>query len=324
MARTARPAPSSSRAVPPVDTISIPSSASPRANSTSPRLSDTVSSARRIRTSPGSTTSRASESVVAMRSHLLNDHVPRRLGIDPHGPGRKQPHRARQQPVLDLVDAFLDGGDVPRIRRINRERLLQDDRPRVDPLVDEVHAHPRLLHAVLDRLLDRTHARERWEERRVHVDDPPGEAADERRAEQLQEAGEHERVDTALLEPVAERLVARRPVGIRARLEHARLDPDRLRPLEPARRRSVRPDRHHLYAVAAVRLVEDRLEVRALARDEYGYAQAHAATGAGGASRTGYGPPVVWRRFSSISSSIRARMSARRMFAEVPYAGRPS
>ena len=54
MARTATPAPSSSCAVPPVETSSTPSSARPGAKSTMPRLSETDSSARRIRTAPGS------------------------------------------------------------------------------------------------------------------------------------------------------------------------------------------------------------------------------------------------------------------------------
>src|SRR3712207_3267543 len=107
------PAPSSSRAVPPVETISTPRSASPRANSTSPRLSDTVSSARRTRTSPGWLTSTGPWSVVAIASPLLvDDHVARRLRVDPHLSGGYQPHRTRQQPMLDRVHPFLDRGDV--------------------------------------------------------------------------------------------------------------------------------------------------------------------------------------------------------------------
>src|SRR3954452_490885 len=53
IARTARPASLSAVAVPPVETISTPSSASPRAKSTIPRLSETDSSARWMRTAPG-------------------------------------------------------------------------------------------------------------------------------------------------------------------------------------------------------------------------------------------------------------------------------
>src|SRR3954452_18608084 len=51
--RTSSPDERSETAVPPVDTSSMPSSASPRAKSTIPRLSETDSSARRTRTSPG-------------------------------------------------------------------------------------------------------------------------------------------------------------------------------------------------------------------------------------------------------------------------------
>src|SRR3954449_2449490 len=203
MARTDSPAPSSSRAVPPVETISTPSSASPRANSTSPRLSETVSSARRTRTSPGSTTSSASGSVVAT-FHLLDDHVPWRRRIDPHRAGRYQLHGARQQTMLDLLNPVLDRGDVPRIR-INRQSLLQDDRPRIDALVDEVDGRPHLLDPVLERLLDGAQSGERRKQRRVHVDEAAAEAPDERRTEQLHEPGEHHELGAALVQPVAER-----------------------------------------------------------------------------------------------------------------------
>jgi hypothetical protein len=54
MLRTATPPPISASAVPPVDTTSTPSSVRPAAKSTMPRLSETDSSARLIRTAPGS------------------------------------------------------------------------------------------------------------------------------------------------------------------------------------------------------------------------------------------------------------------------------
>src|SRR3954453_4568045 len=57
IARTFRPASSSEEAVPPVETSSTPRSASPCANSTIPRLSETDSSARRMRTAPGAAAS---------------------------------------------------------------------------------------------------------------------------------------------------------------------------------------------------------------------------------------------------------------------------
>src|ERR671932_614926 len=108
------PASASSRAVPPVETISTPSSVRPRAKSTSPRLSDTVSSARRTRTAPGCTTSGTRSSVVPIG--ILHDHGARVGGIRVHSAGRDQPDRPGQEAVLYLVDASLHGGDVTRIR----------------------------------------------------------------------------------------------------------------------------------------------------------------------------------------------------------------
>jgi hypothetical protein len=66
--RTSIPASAISLAVPPVETISTPSSASPRAKSAIPRLSETDSSARRTWTSPGAI---AAEPVSASRDLAL-------------------------------------------------------------------------------------------------------------------------------------------------------------------------------------------------------------------------------------------------------------
>src|SRR3954469_24562013 len=70
IARTSRPASLSAAAVPPVETISTPSSASPRAKSTIPRLSETDSRARWMRTAPGAVDA-ADEVSEAMRRMLL-------------------------------------------------------------------------------------------------------------------------------------------------------------------------------------------------------------------------------------------------------------
>src|ERR671938_619499 len=177
------PASASSRAVPPVETISTPSSLRPRAKSTRPRLSEVVSSARRTRTAPGSTTSGTLSSVVPTRL-LVHDHATGAGGIDAHAAGSDQPHGLGQQPVLDLVDASLHSGDVARIRN-GVEGFLEDDRAAVDVLVDVVDRDPHHAHAVVERLLDRMQPPERGEERRVHVEDAAGKAAHERLAEEL-------------------------------------------------------------------------------------------------------------------------------------------
>src|SRR3954447_2991804 len=171
------PASPSSRAVPTVDTISTPISCKPRANSTSPRLSDTVRRALRTLTSPGWITSVGLDSVASDISSLLNQHPARIVWIDPHRPAREEPDRAREQLVLDRVDGFLDRLRVRRIRKL--EGLLQDDRPAVHALVHEVDGHAGNSHPVIDRLLDRPDATECRKKRRMHVDDPPLEAANE-------------------------------------------------------------------------------------------------------------------------------------------------
>src|SRR4051794_11159674 len=238
MARTDSPAPESSRAVPPVETISTPSSASPRANSTSPRLSDTVSSARRTRTSPGWVTSTGPWSVVAIAASL-DDHRTRRIGVDPHLAGRDQSDGTRQQPVLDLVHSFLDRGDVTRIRK-NVEGFLQDDRPGVDALVDVVDGDPHDLDAVVESLLDRAYPPECRQQRRVDVDDPPAEAPDELRAEDLHEPGEHHQVRSERLDPIPHSRVPRRAVLVVRRGKDRGIDACGAPALEPARLGSVR------------------------------------------------------------------------------------
>src|SRR5690349_22921730 len=122
IARMSIPWSRSSRAVPPVDTISTPRSASPRAKSTSPRLSDTVSRARLTCTSPGWVTAALPPLVVAMR-FLLEEHAPSAGRIELRTPAGEQAYGLGQEAMLDLVDPILDGGDVARIA-FDREGLL--------------------------------------------------------------------------------------------------------------------------------------------------------------------------------------------------------
>ena len=60
--------------------------------------------------------------------------------------------------------------------------LLQHDRARVEALVDEVDGGAAHLDAVLQGLALGVEARERRQQRRMHVQDPPGEGAQERAA----------------------------------------------------------------------------------------------------------------------------------------------
>src|SRR5687767_7973672 len=121
--------------------ISTPSSARPRAKSTSPRLSDTDRSARRTWTSPAATTPGAWGSACAISyPHLAALHL--------DGTGRDQPDGARQKLMLDLVDACLDGLDIAMVRKL--ERFLQDDGAGVDALLHEVDGHAGDPHPVVE------------------------------------------------------------------------------------------------------------------------------------------------------------------------------
>ena len=192
----------------------------------------------RVRQGRGATAPRAM-SATASRQELVLDRAQRRRG---RPPGR-----------------VASGSSIAR---------LQDDRAGVDALVDEVDGHPEDLHAVVDRLLDRAHAREGGQQRRVDVDDPVGEAGHEAGVEERHVAGEHDQLDAALDEPVGHRGVARRAIPeLRAR-------EDRASPRPPPRARSSARAPGWSEATATISTsrpwtrVEQRLEVRALARGE--------------------------------------------------------
>src|SRR4051794_7290758 len=170
--RTSSPPSESARAVPPVEISSTPSSARPRAKSTTPRLSETEMSARRTLTSPGAIGS------VAVRSAIVGNIDPARmLGIAADGTRRNRPHRLGQQLVLDRAQRGMNRRRIARVRQL--DRALEDDRPRVDALVDEVDGDPEDLHPVRKRLLNHVDARKRRQQCRVDVDHPIREPVEE-------------------------------------------------------------------------------------------------------------------------------------------------
>ena len=202
-----------------------------------------------------------------------------------------------------------DRRDVSMVRKL--ERLLQDDRPAVHALVDEVDGHAGHLDPVLERLLDRAEPGKGRQQRGVHVQDPPAKrrtnagvsssmkpasttSSTPRSSSQSASAssrcsrsGSSASANTAVSTPAAS---ARSSPRASARLRRHRR--------RPRCRRSRGP-------------VEQRLEVRALAGDEYGDREAHA-----GDAQHRVGPAGRLEATRSISSSTRARMSARRMCEE--------
>src|SRR5450755_2486523 len=149
--RTETPASASSRAVPPVEMISIPSSTRPRANSTMPVLSDTDSSARATcRPSGAGSNSPAVWTVCSIfdydctvpsrrvnrdRVGLLpgDQNAPGIQGIEADRAPADQPHRLREQLVFDRPQMLEH---VARIKCLGQlDRALEDHRTAVDSLV---------------------------------------------------------------------------------------------------------------------------------------------------------------------------------------------
>src|SRR3954452_2312036 len=107
IARTCSPASVSSWAVPPVETISMPSSARPRAKSTIPRLSDTERSALRTRTSWGCVVSAGP----AMGPSIVKAAAGKTRHMTEHGPNPgDQIERSADQleEDLDRLEGRLD------------------------------------------------------------------------------------------------------------------------------------------------------------------------------------------------------------------------
>ena len=142
------------------------------------------------------------------------------------------------------------------------DRALEDDRAGVDALVDEVHGDPGDLRAVVERLLDRADARERRQQRRVDVDDPPRERCEEAPARQRHVAGEHDELDAALAQPRRHGGVARRAASEVRAGEDARSRRRRRRRASSARGSGLSDATADDLHLAPVHGVEQRLEVR--------------------------------------------------------------
>jgi hypothetical protein len=121
---------------------------------------------------------------------------------------------------------------------------------------------------------------------RVHVDDPAAEAGDEGGREKLHVAGQNHQVGPPLLDPVRHCPVAGFAVVVVLTREDRGLDPGVAGPPQSHRIRPVGGHPRDLYSLAAVELIDDRLQVGAGARGEHAELEVgHAATLTGGRKR---------------------------------------
>src|SRR4051794_34816900 len=255
------PASASSVAVPPVEMISTPRSLSARAKSTTPRLSNTDTSARSTFSSPSSVGGcSAAASLPLDICALVDQDEPRIALVESDLPACDQADRAGEQLVLCLVQ---DRQDVLLAASVGkRNRVLQDDRTGVYPVVHEVDRNSPHLYPVGDLVFDRVGSGKGWQQRRMDVDHTAWELTEERGVEELHESGEHDELDVSLLQPFGHHTVALGSAREGSRLEDAGLDLGVLCACQRPDARLAAGDGRDLDPVASVDLVEDRLEVR--------------------------------------------------------------
>jgi len=192
----------------------------------------------------------------------------------------------RSAAIEELTAGHPDLAHTVALIRAGRDRLREaaaeteapfELRRRIDALVDEVDRDAGDLDPVLDRLLDGAETREGGQQRRVDVDDTARETADEAGCQELHETGEHDQVNRPRLEPAGQRLVAPGAVRLVGEREDAGLDPRRLRPPETASGGPAGGHRRYL-DLRVAEIVDQRLQVRPVTRDEDCDPKAHAAT----------------------------------------------
>ena len=204
--------------------------------------------------------------VITARLYRSDQHLAGTLGVDADRPRGDQADGLRQQLMLDRMQRLEDLVGVAGAGQLDRS--LENHRARVDAAVDEMDGHAEHLHPVVERLLHGLETRERRQERRVDVDHPLGELGQELVREQLHVAGQHHQLGAALGQPVGDRAIARRAVGVAIGRKRARLYAGGIGASERAGARLVGRNRDELDPVASVHGVEQCLQVGAFAGGE--------------------------------------------------------
>ena len=147
-------------------------------------------------------------------------------------------------------------------------RDLRDHRPGVDARIDEVRGRAGDLDAVVEGVSHGVGARKRRKQRRMGVDDA-GEPVQERRPEDVHEAGRNDEVRFVPGDRLGHRLVPRRPGRVVRDAHHEAGDACPVRPCQTLYARPGGADRHDGRPVIRVGAgVEQRREVGAGAGDE--------------------------------------------------------
>ena len=119
---------------------------------------------------------------------------PCRSALDPDRARGEERDRPWQQAVLDRVDPRGEAGLI--VAGNDRDRLLDQDRPAVERLVDEMDRDTGHRDAVRQRVGDRMGARESRQQRGMDVEDPSAERRQHPRPDDPHVARQNDDVDT--------------------------------------------------------------------------------------------------------------------------------
>src|SRR5215472_7774432 len=260
-----------SLAVPPVDRICTPRPARPRAKSTTPALSCTLSSARftLLIGSPrsGRCGPHAARSVVraSLCSSALPDLDDAALDVEPAL--REEPDGFRIDAMLLYEDALSE--TLFGVAGEHGHRGLQHDGTRVHSLVHEVDGRSCHAHAVSEGLALGVETREGGEERGVDVESAPAEVGDVGGGEDPHVSRVTDEIDPSLLQGAHDGLLVRFPARILLGVEEERLDAVIARDVESGRRLAVGDQHDHGRGdPPRVRRFHEGAEVRAAAGGE--------------------------------------------------------
>ncbi len=148
------------------------------------------------------------------------------VGLDRERAGQEQADGARQQPVLDRVDALEER--FFGVAGQDRDGLLGDDRAAVERVVDEVDRNARDLDSCGERVAHAVRTGERRQQRRVEVDHPARERGQHRRPRDPHVARQNDQLRRDGRDRLGEDAVFGGPGGVIApwrRRHEQRLDP---------------------------------------------------------------------------------------------------
>jgi signal transduction histidine kinase len=214
----------------------------------------------------------------------------------------------RQDPMFDLLDAFMEG--VLCIAHLNCHSLLEEDWSVVNVVVHEVDGRAGHLHSVLERIAHTMCAGKCRQQRGVKVDESPCERIDEDRREYAHEARGYNEVGPLGLDGVPEGrapLVAR---SVGGRVHNGRLDAASLREFHSSARAIRRDQNDGTRHPARAARIDQGDHVRTGSRDEDGDSSLHGAE-----------PTWSFRLLKIAESAAHSRRNGRNTWVRARFVG---